>query len=461
MGSPSISLPQVADLPGRVVVRGDERWGGARASWNRLVTRDPAVIAFCRSTEEVVGAVRWARREGMPFRVRSGRHELEGWSSLDDGLVIDVSEMKSVAIDHAARTATVGAGLLQQEAVSALGAYGLAAPTGVEGSVGLVGATLGGGFGLLTRAFGLASDNLLGVEIVRATADGSAAATRVDAEHDPDLLWALRGAGNGAFGVVTSLTYRVHPLPQAVLMTARWPGLDFLGEVFSAWQSTAPFTDARVTSQLEIHRDGIALIAVSAGGTTAEVHELLQPLLGLGSPEITVQEGPWADLYAGIQVPLEDEPANWRFGSQFVTEPFPDDAIAVVAQFIAEAPTTECNYFTNALRGGMSSSEPAGGSAFAHRGALFYAEPGAGWGDRAGVAAGDPALTEACLSWVDRFGRALEPYVAGAYVNVPNADARDSDHEYWGDGVERLRRIKAAYDPENVFHQPQSIRPAR
>jgi len=155
-----------AELTGRIVRPGDADYPVASAGYNLLFTHDPAVIVFARETQDVVNALAWARQNNVTVRVRSGRHSLEGWSNVDHGIVIDVSEMKSATIDAASNTATVGAGLNQLEAVTALGKAGFAAPTGTEGTVGLVGATLGGGFGLLTRIFGMASDNLLAAEVV-------------------------------------------------------------------------------------------------------------------------------------------------------------------------------------------------------------------------------------------------------------------------------------------------------
>ena len=238
---------------------------------------------FCTDTQDVVNALTWARHNDIPVRVRSGRHCLEGWSAIDDGLVIDVSRMKSADIDAASQTATVGAGLNQLEAVTALGKAGFAAPTGTEGTVGLVGATLGGGFGLLTRNFGMASDNLVAAEIVVASADGGATAIIADEENNSDLLWALRGAGNGNFGIVTSLTYTIHPLTQTIYVTATWPGLDDLPEVFDVWQRCAPYADNRLTSQLEIHRDETQLIALLAGGSKTEALQMLEPILSVGA----------------------------------------------------------------------------------------------------------------------------------------------------------------------------------
>ena len=454
-----------AELTGRIVRPGDAEYPAARAGWNLLFTHDPSVIVFAQHTQDVVNALAWARQNDVKVRVRSGRHCLEGWSNVDNGIVIDVSEMKSTTIDIASGTATVGAGLNQLEAVTELGKAGVAAPTGTEGTVGLVGATLGGGFGLLTRAFGMASDNLVAAEVVVASHTDGARAIIADEQTHPDLLWALRGAGNGNFGIVTSLTYTLRPLTQTVYVTATWPGLADLPRVFEAWQRFAPHLDNRLTSQLETHRDEILLVAVLASGSEAEATQLLAPILSVGAPDVVTKNASWADTYAGFQIPTADEPVNWKFSSQFISEPFPAESIDLIVSFMSKAPTPQCNYFTNAFGGVVPDSEPSGGSAFAHRNALFYAEPGAGWGGARGeLPAGRPTapdpLTATCLDWIAEFNQALAPYVNGAYVNVPNAGIPDWESAYWGPNVDRLRTIKAKYDPDNVFSFEQSVAPA-
>jgi FAD/FMN-containing dehydrogenase len=453
-----------AELTGWIVRPGDAGYRTASDSWNLLFRHDPAVIVFAQETLDVVNALDWARQNDVAVRVRSGGHCLEGWSSVDEGIVIDVSEMKSATIDVAAGTATVGAGLNQLEAVTALGEAGVAAPTGTEGTVGLVGATLGGGFGLLTRSLGMASDNLLSAEVVVATNPDGAEVLTADENTNADLLWALRGAGNGNFGIVTSLTYRVHPLTQTIYITASWPGLGDLPEVFDAWQRCAPHTDNRLTSQLEIGTAEVQLVGVLTGGSTEEVTRLLAPILSVGEPSVSMTDANWAGTYADFQIPNADEPVNWKFNSQFISEPYPVEAIELIVSFMSNAPSPQCNYFTNAFGGAVTGSEPAGGSAFAHRNALFYAEPGVGWGGaRGGLTAErsttpDP-LTPECLRWVAEFADALAPYVNGAYVNVPNAGMADWASAYWGANVDRLRTIKSKYDPDNVFSFAQSIPP--
>jgi FAD/FMN-containing dehydrogenase len=448
-----------AELTGRVVRPGDTDYPTASAGYNLLFSHEPTAIVFAQDTHDVVNALAWARQNNVPLRMRSGRHCIEGWSNVDHGIVIDVSEMKSATIDMASSTATVGAGLNQLEAVTALGKAGFAAPTGTEGTVGLAGATLGGGFGLLSRIFGMASDNLLAAEVVVVSNDVGAQAVVADEQSNSDLLWALRGAGNGNFGIVTSLTYKIYPLTQTIYVTARWPGLDDLRGVFDAWQRSAPFADNRLTSQLEIHPDEILLVGVLASGSEAEATQMLAPILSVGDPEISTANASWADTYAGFQIPISQEAANWKFFSQFVSDPFPVGAISLVASFMSKAPTPDCNYFTNAFGGALKASEPSGGSAFTHRNALFYAEPGAGWGTRGGIPATEDPLTSKCLAWVAEFNQALEPYVNGAYVNVPNAGMADWESAYWGPNVDRLRAIKAKYDPDNVFSFEQSIPP--
>lgn len=444
-------------LTGEVVRQADSNYDSARMGYNHLFRHRPEAIVFCTETQDVVNALSWARQNDVPVRVRSGGHCLEGWSSVDDGLVIDVSRLKSAHIDAGANIATVGAGLKQLEAVTALGEAGCAAPTGTEGTVGLVGATLGGGFGLLTRAFGMASDNLLAAEVVVAPAGGGATTLIVDEENNTDLLWALRGAGNGNFGIVTSLTYRTYPLTQTIYVTATWSGLDDLPEVYEAWQQSAPHVDNRMTSQLEITRDHFVLIGALASGTEAEAVDILSPVLSVGAPEVIVKAGNWADIYAEFQIPPADELANWKFLSQFIYEPYPSEAVNLIRTFMKHAPTPESNYFTNSLGGAVTTSEPGGGSVYAHRDALYYAEPGAGWGVRGGVPAPDDPLTPECEAWIAEFGEALQPFVGGAYVNVPNAGMPDWETAYWGSNVDRLRTVKAKYDPDNVFTYEQSV----
>lgn len=436
-------------LTGDVVRVGDSGYEAARVGWNRMYSRYPETIVFCRNTQDVVNAVEWAREKRIAFRARSGRHSLEGWSSIDGGLVIDVSRMKSIEIDGAARTATVGTGLTQAETVPALGQRGFVVPTGSEGGVGLGGVIPGGGFGLLTRSLGLACDNLVSAEIV--VADGPCSAKVVEAsEHvNSDLLWAWRGGGGGNFGIATSYTLKLHELSDVQFLIAKWAGHDELGDLLRTWQRDAPIADERLTSALEVNSEVAELTAVLHGGSRQMLEDELGSLLAIGTPEVTIMEGAWPTLYGnadrGPDLPF------WKFYSQFVTRPFPDEAIDLVVRFMANTPSAPSNFFCTSF-GGAVRHAPPGGSAFPHRDALFYCEPGAAWDD--------PALNSKALGWAAEFWRALRPYGEGAYVNVPNAAASDWEHDYYGANRERLRQVKSAYDPDNAFCFEQSVPPA-
>lgn len=447
-----------AKLTGRIVRPQDADYAESSLGWDELFVHYPLVIVYAQETQDVVNALTWARQHNVALRVRSGGHSLEGWSNVDNGIVIDVSELKSAQIDTATGIATVGAGLNQGEAVAALAPKGLAVATGSEASVGLSGATLGGGLGFFTRYLGMACDSLLAVEIVVASEDHCAKAIKVDRNHHADLLYALRGAGNGNFGIVTSLTYQTAPLTSVAYLQATWEGLDDLQGVFDNWQRTAPLSDHRLGSQLEIHKPEILLFGVLVEGTEAEIKELLAPVLSVGNPTVTVKVGGWGGIFAGFQVPTEEEPANWKFFSQFTSKPYPKKAISIIRAFMEDAPTDDSNYFTQAFGTGAQTREPKGGSAFAHRDALFYSEPGTGWGTR-GEPDSDDALTTKAQTWIAEFSQALRPYVNGAYVNVPNIGTAEWETAYWGHKFDGLRKIKAKYDPHNIFQYEQSIRP--
>ncbi|WP_040790880.1 FAD-binding oxidoreductase [Nocardia paucivorans] len=448
-----------AMLTGHIVRPDDASYTEARLGWDQLFSHYPMVIAFAQNTRDVVNALTWARQHDVALRVRSGRHALEGWSNVDNGIVIDVGRLKSVEVDPGARTVTVGSGLNQLEAVTTLAKQNLAVTTGSEGSVSLCGATLGGGLGPLNRWLGMACDSLMAAEVVVPSGHDCAEVITVDPQHHSDLLWALRGAGNGNFGIVTQLTYKVYPLDHLACVQATWDGLGDLYGVFEAWQRTVPFADNRLGSELEIRKSRILLSAWLAEGAAAQAGDMLAPILSIGTPDVTVRVGNWGDIFAEDQIPLEQEPANWKFFSQFAEEWFPKKAIDIIGDFMRNAPTEESNYFVDAF-GGAIRNEPPGGAAFAHRDALFYGEVGAAWGTRStqpGV--GDP-LTSQAQAWTAEFGQALRPYVNGAYVNVPNVGMQEWATAYWGrQRFERLREIKAKYDPHNVFQYEQSIPP--
>ena len=340
---------------------GEPGYEAARIGWNRLYSRYPAAIVFCRNTEDVVNAVKWARQEGIALRVRSGRHSLDGWSSLDGGLVIDVSRMKSITIDETAGTATVGTGLTQEGDSPGARAARLCHSDRLGGGVGLGGVVLGGGFGLLTRNLGLASDNLLAAEVVVPDGARSAKVLQATEHSNSDLLWACRGGGGGNFGIATSYTLKLHDLNHVEFAIARWIGHEHLGELLRIWQRDAPVADERLTSALEVDSTAVELSAVLHGGSRQELDDGLRSLLAIGKPDVTYMNDVWPTIYQHVDR-APDLPF-WKFYSQFVKRPFPDEAIELVVRYMAKTPSAPSNFFCSSF-GGAVRHAPRGGSAF-------------------------------------------------------------------------------------------------
>jgi hypothetical protein len=238
-------------------------------------------------------------------------------------------------------------------------------------------------------------------------------------------------------------------LSHVAFAIVRWTGHDDLGAILRTWQRDAPVADERLTSALEIDSSAIELSAVMHGGSRDELGAELRSLLAIGKPDVTYMNDPWPTVYKNVDS-APDLPF-WKFYSQFVTRPFPGEAIDLVVGFMANTPTAASNFFCLSFGGAVRHAAP-GGSAFPHRDALFYCEPGAAWDD--------PALNSKALGWAADFWGALRPFCEGAYVNVPNAPASDWEREYYGSNRERLRQVKAKYDPANVFCFEQSVPPA-
>ena len=447
-----------AELTGRIVRPSDAGYLDASLGWDELFSHYPLVIVFAQNTQDVVNALTWARQNDVALRVRSGRHSLEGWSNVDNGIVIDVSELKSVEIGAAARIATVGAGLSQLEAVTTLAKQNFAVATGTEGTVGLSGATLGGGFGFLTRWLGMACDSLVEAEVVVAAGAKCAKVVKASLANNSDLLWALRGAGNGNFGIVTSLTYKVAPLKGVTYVQATWEGIGDLYGVFDAWQRTAPVADDRLGTQLEIHRDQILLFGVLAEGTPEEAKGLLAPILSVGKPDC---HGAGRELGRGVlRIPDPDRERARELEvllavhQEAVSEGGDRRDLLIHAE---RAYGREQLLYPGVRRGGPQEPRRRHRISTPRRALLLRARCRVG--TRGNQPGGDP-LTPQAQAWIAEFSQAMRPYVNGAYVNVPNIGMQDWETAYWESNFGRLREIKAKYDPRNVFQYEQSIPPA-
>jgi FAD/FMN-containing dehydrogenase len=438
-----------SELTGRLVFPDSPDYESARVLWARQFSTFPLVIVFCQNVQDVVNAISWCREHDVAFRARSGRHALEGWSSLDGGVVIDVSDMNQIHVDERAGVATVQTGATQGAVVDALGWMGYAIPSGGEESPGIAGVMLGGGIGLLARSMGLACDQLLGVEMVVPSGKQGAQVIQADEHNNADLLWASRGGGGGNFGIATSFTLNIRPISTVTIYEATWDW-QHLSELLSVWQELAPSADDRLGSVFLASSEAGATITsygMFVGSEEARLRDLLQPLLEIGNPEVTIEAIPYLDAFKHFA--SFDPPKKDKFSSVWVYDSLPSEAIETVRGFLKDAPDAEANIWCLAW-GGAVGRIPTGDTAFFHRKARYYIEWDTPWKDASGE--------KEALTWVERFRVAMRPYVEGSYINVPDRSINDL-RTYYGDNLARLQEVKRKYDPENVFHFEQSIPP--
>ena len=446
------------DFRGQLIWPGDEEYDAARRVWNGAIDRYPALIARADGTSDVVTAVRFARDRGLPVSIRGGGHSAAGFAVADGALMIDLSAMKAIRVDPAARTAAAGPGLLWSELDAATQASGLATTGGVVGTTGIAGLTLGGGIGYLDRLAGLTCDNLLEAEIV--TADGRV--LRADGDAHPDLFWALRGGG-GNFGVVTSFTYRLHPVTGAFGGLLGYT-LDRAVDVLQAYREVgagapdrlalyaglvtappAPFVPAQLRGQRVV-----GLIPVYFGDAD-EAGRALAPLRALGSPVVDLTR-PMS--YQEVQRLTEglNPPAMHHYYTAEWLHHLDDRTIEALVEAAAGAPSPHSVIILKRM-GGAAGRVPADATPFWYRDSAHNLDIHAQW------APGSPPGPH--IAWARAARQAAQRASAGGgYVNFIAAEDPGRIRAAYGGNYARLAQVKAAYDPENVFRVNNNIPPA-
>jgi FAD/FMN-containing dehydrogenase len=421
----------------------------------------PRAVVMCRTPADVAQTLALARRHGLPAVPRSGGHCFAGRSSTD-GVVIDVSPMSSVEI--AGGLVTAGAGARLGDLYAVLDARGVTVPAGCGPGVGIAGLTLGGGLGVLGRTHGLTSDHLAGARVVLA----GGRVVDCDAKRHADLLWALRGAGGGQFGVVTSLTFTTVPAPRMTIFRQVWSA-GHAARVIGAWQRWAPDAPDRLAASLLITVPADAgrppvvnVFGASAGGEPDASRLLggLAELAGAAPASAVMASAPYAaakrylaglgDEMAGASA----ESAHQFSKSEYFNRPLPGDAIAALVRNLEAG---RCPGQSRELDftpwGGAYARVPAGATAFPHRDARFLLK------HTVAVPAGAPARDgETARGWLRRSWAAVHPWGSGGvYPNFPDPDLASWAQAYHGPNLGRLRRVKAAYDPGGFFRFHQAI----
>ena len=415
----------------------------------------PSAVARPVDSVDVRNAIRFTAAHGVPVRARSGGHSYAGYSTLTGGVVLDLRELNAITVNTNARTATVGAGAQLIDVSAALANAGATLPAGSCPSVGISGVTLGGGFGLAGRHFGLTADNLVGAKIV--TADG--ALRTVDASTDPGLLWALKGGGGGNFGIVTDFTFTIHPLPSsAAYFNVTWPWSS-ADEAIAAWQSWAPHTTDRVTSILHLNSGSAPSITANGQylGSSSALPNLLAPLLAVPGAQLQSHLDmaylPLQLLLAGCAgkplaachtigtAPHGTLPRNtFNAKSDYVATPLPHAGRA--AMIAAVEASGSGSLLCDSYGGAVNRVAPTA-TAFVHRQELFCIQY---YGNGASA------------SWIDQAWTKMRPYVSGqAYQNYIDPTLKGWPQAYYGENLTRLEQTRSRVDPHHYFNFPQAI----
>ena len=425
---------------GQLRLTPNPRWDGAK----------PLAIARCATAAQVATTLAFARAHGVPIALRAGGHSYPGWSAGANRLVVDVRPMTGVSWSGTALT--VGAGLTLAPIVSALAAHGRAVPTGSCPTVGVTGLTQGGGVGVLTRAYGLTCDHLRSAEVVLASGQ------RVTASADahPDLFWALRGGGGGHLGVVTSLTFTTVAAPTLVTTYLTWPAAR-AGDVIPAWFAWIGGADARAWSTLKLlggaaHPSGMSVAAtVTWVGPPAGFDAMLAPILAT-SPSGRYDHT--RSYLAAMQAYAGSGAREAFAATSHVAYAAPGTAASTIVAHASAVPGAlrEAGISIDALGGHVGSLAPTD-TAFVHREALATVQYTGTW-DAAAPHAGQAAGI--AQSYVSSFRTAMTPsWGEHAYVNYADASLTDPGTAYFGANWPRLQQVRATYDPDGLFTQPQ------
>lgn len=445
-----------ATLRGRIVQPEDPDYDSARRVYNAMIDRYPGVIAQCRDAADVMRCVDFAREESLLLAVRGGGHNGGGLGTCDQGLVVDLRNLKGIRVDPVARTVRVEGGCTWGEVDHATHAFGMAVPCGIISTTGVGGLTLGGGLGHLTRKYGLSIDSLLEADVV--LADGSL--VTANAESHPELYWALRGGG-GNFGVVTSFLFRLHPVKIVTAGPTFWP-LERAADVLRWYRDF-------IVSAPEDLNGFFAFLTVPSGPpfpealhgkkvcgvvwcyTGSDAAKVFAPVAAFGPPLLHgVHELPFPALQSVFDAiyPPGDQ---WYWRADFVNE-LSDAAIAEHVKFAAKMPTAQSTMHLYPIDGAAHRVKP-GDTAFAYR--------KANWGAVFAGVSHDAADVPAITAWSKAYSDALHPYSAGgAYVNMMMDDEGDDRvRAAYRDNYPRLAAAKKRYDPDNLFRVNQNIRP--
>jgi FAD/FMN-containing dehydrogenase len=445
-------------VKGRIVLPADPDYDKVRTLWNAMIDRRPAVIVQCADAGDVPHAIAFARDNGLEISIRGAGHNIAGNAICDNGLMIDFSRMKTVRVDAPERRAYVEPGATLADFDEEVQKHGLATPVGINSTTGISGLTLGGGFGWLTRKYGTTIDNLISADVI--TADGKK--VRASESENADLFWAIRGGG-GNFGVITQYEFKLHPVGPEILAGLLVFPFEQAKRVLTQYRESIETTpeDLNVWAVLrqapplpflpkDVHGKEVVILALFYSGDITQGKRLIEPLRDFGDlhgEQIGVQ--PYTQWQKAFDPLLTPGARNyWKSHNLTVLS---DGGLDTMIEFAGRMPSPQCEIFIGLLAG-AANRVPADSMAYANRDAKFVLNVHARWDN----AADD----KRCIGWARDFFESSAPYASGSvYVNFMTGDEVDRIAAAYGANYERLVQIKRKYDPENIFHLNQNIKP--
>jgi FAD/FMN-containing dehydrogenase len=443
---------------GQLVLPNDPSYNEVRTIWNAMIDRRPAVIVQVADVGDVQPAIAFARENGLDISIRGAGHNIAGNSLSDNGLVIDFSNMKNVRVDIEKRRAYVEPGATLGDFDKAVQTHGLATPVGINSTTGIAGLTLGGGFGWLTRKYGMTIDNLVSADVI--TAEGNK--LRASENENADLFWAIRGGG-GNFGIIVQFEFELFPVGPEILaglivfpaeqskqvLTKYREYVESIPEELNVWVVLRKAPPLPFLPE-DVHGKEVLVLAVFYAGEATEGEKLIEPLRSFGDPYgIHIGVQPYTDWQQAFDPLLTPGARNYWKSHNFTD--LNDGALDSMIEYAGKLPSPQCEIFIGLISGAPNRVAPDA-MAYGNRDAKFVLNVHGRWDE----AADD----ETCIAWAREFFKASAPYAsAGAYVNFMTEEEGDRVAAAYGSNHDRLVQIKKKYDPENVFHLNQNIKP--
>jgi len=443
---------------GNVIKPGDDKYEEARKIWNAMIDCRPAFIVQASNSDDVISAIKFARKNNLDITIRGGGHNIAGNSICNDGLMIDFSKMKKVKVNTEKKTAFVESGATLKDFDEEVQKYGLATPIGINSTTGIAGLTLGGGFGWLTRKYGMTVDNLLSAEVV--TVDGKK--LKANEKENSDLFWAIRGGG-GNFGVITSFEFRLYPVGPEV-----FAGL-LVFPFKEAKQVLKKYRDFIVTTPREfnswvvlrkapplpflpesIHDKEAIVLPVFIESNFEKGEELIEKMRGFGKPAgENFGKMPYVNWQQAFDPMLTPGSRNYWKSHNFTN--LSDESLDVIIEYVNKLPTSQCEMFFAYLEG-KSNEVPVDAMAYPSRDLKFILNVHGRWESK--------EEDKDVINWAREFFNKSAKYASsGAYVNFMTGDEKDRVSKAYGSNYKRLLQIKKKYDPDNLLKYNQNINP--